>query len=256
MTTRHHREEQRHAAAVLDTVDHARSLGELLTVTLRALDEHVGLARSAFMLVLSDGAHPAGTAYAGVQHGLRPYVMEEYFERWRHLDALTSHAARAKFARHGQATIAGVYALLDAPHRRYVDEFLRRSGNAQQLSFRLAGAGWSDGYLTLTGASALDARAARVLKLVVPALTARLGRHLPRAIHGALSPRESQLAELLALGFPNRRIGEIMCIEEDTVKKHVAHAAAKLGVRGRTQLALSWSSGQVLDLPATSAARP
>ncbi len=149
MATRGEITDRRRAAAVLDTVERARSLGEFLRLTLEGLDEHVGVRRSAFMLGLTDGVLPGATAYDGLQHGLKPYVMEEYFERWAHLDALTSDVARAEYARHGRATVAGVYARLDAPHRRYVDEFLHRNGDREQLSFRLAGAGWSDGFSRL-----------------------------------------------------------------------------------------------------------
>src|SRR3984885_14459183 len=104
--------ELRRATAVLETADAARSLGEFLTLTLEALDEHFGVRRSAFMLGLSEGELPGRTAYAGLQHGLRPHVMEEYFERWFHLDALTSDVARRGYARAGPASTARVYSRL------------------------------------------------------------------------------------------------------------------------------------------------
>src|ERR1700733_7657928 len=93
--------ELRRATAVLETADAARSLGEFLTLTLEALDEHVGVRRSAFMLGLSERGFPGPPAYAGLQHGLLPHVLEEYFERWFHLDPLTSDVARALYARDG-----------------------------------------------------------------------------------------------------------------------------------------------------------
>jgi DNA-binding CsgD family transcriptional regulator len=213
MATRPDSTERRHATAVLETVDGARSLGEFLTLTLEALDEHLGIRRSAFMLALSDG---------------------------RHLD----HAGA------GRATIAGVCARFGGQQRR---DSVRRNGDQKQLSFRLAGCGWSDGYLTLVGGGDGDEHARRMLETLAPSLTERLRRHLPRGIGGVLSARESQVAELLALGFSNREIAQIMCIEEDTVKKHVAHATDKLGLRGRTQLAVCWSSGRLLELPVTPA---
>jgi DNA-binding CsgD family transcriptional regulator len=249
-TLPNHGTERRQAAAVLDTVERARSVGEFLTLTLDSLDEHLGIQRSAFMLGLSDGALPGRRAYTGLQHGLLPHVMEEYFERWFHVDAFTTDVARSVYARDGRATTAGIYSQLDTPHRRYVDEFLRRNGDHYQLSFRLVGAGWTDGFLTVAGSEAPDKRAEQVLATLAPALTELLRRYLPRGVAGALSTRESQIAELVTQGFANRQIAQIMCIEEDTVKKHVAHAATKLGLRGRTQLAVCWSSGHRLDLPA------
>jgi DNA-binding CsgD family transcriptional regulator len=237
-------------AAVLEAADAARSLSEFMTATLDALDEHLGIRRSAFMLGLAEGNSPGPTAYAGAQHGLRPHVLEEYFERWGRLDALISEPARLAYARRGWVTIAGIYASLEPQRRRYVDDFLRRTGDQQQLSFRLRGAGWSDGYLTATGAEPADDKQRAVLAALVPSLAECMRRHLPRGLDGALSARESQVAELVALGFGNREIAAVIQIEEDTVKKHIGHATGKLGLRTRTQLAVSWSSGERLELPA------
>ncbi len=241
--------ERRRATAVLDAADAARSLREFLTLTLAALDEYLGIERSAFMLALAEPPLPGYLAFAGAQHGLRPHVMEEYFERWRKLDALTGEAARAAYARDGYATIAGVYARLEPLRRLYVDDFLRRNGDQQQFSFRLSGGGWTDGYLTLTGDREPDQREQLLVGALVPSLSERLCEHLPRGLDGPLSRRECQAAELVALGFANREIAEAMRIEEDTVKKHVASATSKLALRRRTQLAVSWSSGQRLELP-------
>ena len=53
-----------------------------------------------------------------------------------------------------------------------------------------------------------------------------------------LSPRESQVARLVAAGYSNRQIADALCIGEDTVKKHVSHALAKTGMQNRTELAV------------------
>lgn len=247
--------ERRRLSAVLETADAARSLNEFATLTLAALDEHLGLPRSAFMFALADPPFPGQRAFAGVQHGLRPYVLEEYFERWGPYDPLTGPAARVAYARAGTASIAGIYAALEPQRRRYVDDYLRRNGDQHQLSFRLYGGGWTESYLTLTGNEEHDEIASRLVEALVPDLTTRLQRHLPRGLVGALPARESQAAELVALGFGNREIASIMGIEEDTIKKHLQHATARLGLRGRTQLAVSWTSGERLELPALGQAR-
>jgi DNA-binding CsgD family transcriptional regulator len=248
--------EVRRSTAVLEAADAARSLREFITLTLEALDEHLGIRRSALMLALSERPLPGHMAFAGAQHGLRPHVMEEYFERWGPFDALTGEAGRRAYARDGCATIAGVYAQLEPPRRLYVDDFLRRNGDQEQVSFRLFAGGWTEGYLTLTGERNPDAYRLRLVAALVPALTERLQRHLPRGLDGALPARESQVAELVALGFGNREIAAVMQIEEDTVKKHIAHATGRLGLHGRTQLAVSWNSGYRLELPAHVSLRP
>ena len=43
----------------------------------------------------------------------------------------------------------------------------------------------------------------------------------------------------MAAGCSNRQIAGALVIGEDTVKKHVSHALAKLGVRNRTELAVA-----------------
>ena len=242
--------ERRRTAAVLETADAARSLNEFVTVTLAALEEHLGIQHSVFMLALAERPHPGLMAFAGVQHGLRPHVLEEYFERWGRFDALTGTAARAAFTRDGRASVAGLYPALEPSRRRYVDEFLRRNGDREQFSFRLFGGGWTEGYLTLTGEDGDARRDHELIGSLVPSLTAGLQRHLPRGLDGVLSARESQVAELLSHGFGNREIAAVMRIEEDTVKKHLHSATTKLGLHGRTQLAVSWSRGAVLELPA------
>lgn len=50
----------------------------------------------------------------------------------------------------------------------------------------------------------------------------------------ALSAREVQLVELLATGMANREIARALFISEATVKTHLVHIYAKLGVDNRT----------------------
>lgn len=49
--------------------------------------------------------------------------------------------------------------------------------------------------------------------------------------------REMQVAELVAEGYPNRRIAEELVLSERTVEAHVANLFSKLGLSSRTQLA-------------------
>lgn len=233
---------------VLDAVDRARSLPEFLDLALAAIDEHLGFPTSVFVLVLGEPPRPGRRAYAGVKHGSPPYVMEEYFERWSELDALASPAADEAFWRRGWASTEGVYGALDAARRRFVDDFLHRVGEPQQLSVRLIG-GHTDGYLTVTGPEPFGGDDRARLLAVGEALAGRLRPYLPRGIPGALTTREAQVTELVAMGMPNRQIAEILRIEEDTVKKHVSHATERLGLSRRTELAVAWATGGRVELP-------
>jgi NarL family two-component system response regulator LiaR len=53
-----------------------------------------------------------------------------------------------------------------------------------------------------------------------------------------LTPREREVLALIARGMPNKRIARELEISEKTVKTHVGHVLAKLGVTDRTQAAL------------------
>ena len=237
------KDELRRCELVLDAVAAAPSLQEVPATTLAAFDEHFGYRQSEFMLALAEGEWPGHRAYAGVNHGAPPYAMEEYFERWADRDALTSQPSRLAYYRTGRSRIADIYAQLSGSHREYVDSFLRRLSEQEEVSFRLK-AGWSDGYLTF---AKLDDE--RVVSHIIPALTAVLRERLPRGLDAGLTLREGQATELVALGFTNREIAHVLHVEEDTVKKHVSRALERVGVARRTQLAVAWATGNVLALP-------
>ena len=54
-----------------------------------------------------------------------------------------------------------------------------------------------------------------------------------------LTDRETEVLHLLAQGQSNKEIARTLQITEDTVKSHVKHILAKLGVQSRTQAVLS-----------------
>ena len=53
-----------------------------------------------------------------------------------------------------------------------------------------------------------------------------------------LTPREREVLVLIGRGFPNKRIARELAVSEKTVKTHVGHVLAKLGVTDRTQAAV------------------
>lgn len=70
---------------------------------------------------------------------------------------------------------------------------------------------------------------------VVEDVTKRKGAEL---LLRSLTPREAEVLRLLALGRTNREIAQQMMFSVSTVKNHVQHIIAKLGVSDRTRAAV------------------
>jgi DNA-binding NarL/FixJ family response regulator len=55
-----------------------------------------------------------------------------------------------------------------------------------------------------------------------------------------LSPRESEVLDLVPRGLTDRAIGRELGISEATVHKHLEHVYRKLGVTNRVAAAVAW----------------
>jgi DNA-binding NarL/FixJ family response regulator len=84
--------------------------------------------------------------------------------------------------------------------------------------------------LTTAAATALAADA-----LCVAAETAERPAADADSFRESLTPREIEVLELLAEGFPNRAIAARLGISDQTVKSHVASVCGKLGAANRTE---------------------
>jgi non-specific serine/threonine protein kinase len=68
---------------------------------------------------------------------------------------------------------------------------------------------------------------------------------------GLLTPREREVAGLIAQGMTNRQIAEALQISERTAGAHVEHMLSKLKFRSRAQVAV-WAAEHGLQRPAVS----
>ncbi|MFD7730221.1 LuxR C-terminal-related transcriptional regulator [Kitasatospora phosalacinea] len=93
-------------------------------------------------------------------------------------------------------------------------------------------------------AAAIHATARGETVLAPPVAARLLGR--VRAGRPSLSPRETEILQLLAEGLPNRQISKRLFISEATVKTHLVHIYDKLGVDSRTSaVAAGLSAGMI-----------
>jgi DNA-binding NarL/FixJ family response regulator len=69
-------------------------------------------------------------------------------------------------------------------------------------------------------------------RVIPPAVAARLAEFTPRI---ELTGRELEVLRLAAKGLRNKEIARVIGRTEETVKVHVKHIMAKLGVTGRTE---------------------
>ncbi len=56
--------------------------------------------------------------------------------------------------------------------------------------------------------------------------------------NGVLSARELQVVRLIAEGLSNKQIGANLDLSDKTIKNHISHILAKLGLNARTQVAV------------------
>jgi DNA-binding NarL/FixJ family response regulator len=91
----------------------------------------------------------------------------------------------------------------------------------------------------------LDAAAGEAEQLGMVPFTKRIDQlraRLPAASAGRspLSPREVEVAKLVARGMTNKQIGETLFVSERTAENHVQHILVKLGFSNRSQIA-AWA---------------
>jgi DNA-binding CsgD family transcriptional regulator len=70
--------------------------------------------------------------------------------------------------------------------------------------------------------------------------------HTTVRLFTALTPREKQVLECVALGYSNLEIGERLRITSDCVKYHLKSVYAKLGARRRTHAVILAREFQIL----------
>ena len=83
---------------------------------------------------------------------------------------------------------------------------------------------------------------------VSPAVEAGLAKGSGEDERQALSPRETEVLRLMALGHTNREIGEQLDLSVRTVETHRAHIQQKLGLSSRPELTRYALANRLIDV--------
>ncbi|UQA91585.1 helix-turn-helix transcriptional regulator [Streptomyces halobius] len=135
------------------------------------------------------------------------------------------------------------YAVLPQPYSA------ARAGEAAARCRLTAGDSGAAGQLAVAadrftelGAIRDAARCRRVLRGQNIPLPSRRGR---RGYGDQLSPREGEVARLVALGHTNREIADVLFLSPRTVEHHVAKVLCKLNVSSRAEVTRMWHAAPV-----------
>ncbi|MBY5351902.1 response regulator [Rhizobium leguminosarum] len=108
-----------------------------------------------------------------------------------------------------------------------------RRGAAGYVVKGIGSRGLADAIRTVVGGSRFISTTMRA-KIVEKSLFGR---------PGSLTPRETEVIELVAEGLSNKHIGRRLNLQEKTIKHHMTEILLKLGASNRTEAAIRWSQG-------------
>lgn len=236
----------RRVLAVVEVLERAPTVAALRAATLAALEEEFGYGSSTFFV--------AGPPDVGVElldgsvHGHPLRDLEEFLERWAPFESLSSPVALAKAQANGVVELEEVYDRLEPGRRRYVNEFLLPKGIGSQLGLFVDTGLRANGYMALLAPRGESF--GRIDRTRMLALRPHLANHLRsrlliecgEPLGLKLSPRQRQVAGLVAAGLSNAELAGELGIAENTVKKHVSAILRKTELRSRAQIAASWGA--------------
>ncbi|MFG1710934.1 LuxR C-terminal-related transcriptional regulator [Nonomuraea sp. M3C6] len=236
-------EDYRRLVGVMEMTDHATDLVDFQERLLRALQDWFGFCGVAALH--GDTVVDALECGCGVLNGYSEQFLEEYAAGWVSSDPFRSEPILARMM------TLGVARMSDLPGgREFIDSFLRRHGITDKAAMVIdAGpAGVIYVGMSVENAARVPERDLAVLRALRRHLAPLAVEHLTRdreqqAARAAwrLTPREWEVADLVAKGLTNRQIAEKLFISVDTVKKHLSRVLAETACTSRTQFVARYS---------------
>lgn len=224
--------------AILDVCSQAETLDAFKSVLMGALHEHYDCLNTTFF------AGPTFvTAFSDpdpVVTGRIMPVIDEYQARWYPKDVFASAQSRAALSK-SPAISAGKLGGLAGDSISYLQDFLYRKQLHSAAVMHLDLANDCHG---LVGLFDSEGREPDRVRLHAMGLLSRQLSNLAKLLPGqplpswreCLSPRQIELAELVADGHTNEEIASILNLGVDTVKKYVSRVFTATRVRNRAEL--------------------
>jgi DNA-binding CsgD family transcriptional regulator len=177
-----------------------------------------------------------GLAYSTSRDQVAAPGTIEGFEAYRHQNPLGAFRWQPG---HGAQRLSSVIPRRDLCRLGFHQEYLEPMGIRDQLKVWLKRTPESAVCLSLDRSDgSFSARDAAILEVLQPHMLAlheagRVASKAARRSHAELTRREAQVLVVAMKGRTNREIGHQLMISPATVRKHLEHAYAKLGVRTR-----------------------
>ncbi|WP_258534598.1 helix-turn-helix transcriptional regulator [Streptomyces sp. PT12] len=200
----------------------------------------------------------------GIKSGYSQDFLDSYARRWITSDPFMTAEAHRLLAERGAVTLRDLHPERVPEQREFVERFLRPHGVHDKVGIMIdAGAegafyvgvvvrgpgargegtsqpSWNQGTVGARDIAVLRALA-RQLAPLVTMLLARDRAAAAACRDLGLTPREREVAGLVAQGLSNQRIAQRMFIGVGTVKRHLTQALTKTGTTSRTHLAARWA---------------
>ena len=162
------------------------------------------------------------------------------------LEALAHVAAERAHYESAARLIGAAAALRERVAARQLDTEQARSSAVERVLARALGP--DDADRLIHDGRTMPAQQAADLALAVASGAAPADPD--RSDRVPLTPRERQVAALVASGRTNRQIGRVLGISEKTAEVHLHHVMSKLDARSRAEVA-AWAVTHHLSAPAT-----
>ncbi len=234
----------RAALRVVESVSRANTLDGFRHATLEALATELGYRDLTFFVGAT--AEDAFADASPAVLGRAGRMLDQYVCGYWREDVYARPRALAMFRTRSAVALRELPRPASTGEQHYVERFLVANHIHDEIGIKLDTGGTGVALIGVLGDGRrpFGPRDVARLELLTGPLSSIL-RFFTRAERSAaerpaLSPREREVAELVAGGLTNREIARTLCIGEPTVKKHVTRALAATGCSSRTQLAITW----------------